>query len=149
MNSLDLNGSKIHAIYLVEKRNDMMAWWHDAMHMMQRWMQWTKQNTQRNQETLEGIWSSGLGASQHYTTTRGSRPDIQNGIRGKTEEKREKVKLSCFFAKRVKPKNLEKVKPFREKNTTEMNEVENTPLEKRNKEEQLRAALRLKRKGIE
>ena len=49
----------------------------------------------------------------------------------------------------MKPKNLEKVKPFREKNTTEMNEVENTPLDKRNKEEQLRAALRLKREGIE
>ena len=32
-------------------------------------------------------------------------------------------KLSCFFDKRVKPKNLEKVKPFREKNTTEINEV--------------------------
>ena len=46
--------------------------------------------------------------------------------------------------KRVKPKNLEKVKPFREKNTTEMNEVENTPLEKRNKEEQIWAALQLK-----
>ena len=62
---------------------------------------------------------------------------------------REEVKLSCFFDKRVKPKNFEKVKPFREKNTAEMNEVENTPLENRNKEEQLRAALRLKRKGIE
>ena len=46
---------------------------------------------------------------------------------------REEVKLSCFFDKRVKPKNLEKVKPFREKNTTEMNKVENTPLEKRDK----------------
>ena len=45
--------------------------------------------------------------------------------------------------------NLEEVKPFREKNTTEMNEVENTPFEKRNKEEQLRVELRLKRKGIE
>ena len=30
-----------------------------------------------------------------------------------------------------------KVKPFWEKNTTEMNEVENTPLEKRNEEEQI------------
>ena len=47
---------------------------------------------------------------------------------------REEVKLSCSFDKRVKPKNLDKVKPYREKNTTEMNEVENTPLEKRNKE---------------
>ena len=44
--------------------------------------------------------------------------------------------------------NLEKVMPFREKNTTEMNEVENTPLEKRNKGEQLRAALRLKEKEL-
>ena len=34
----------------------------------------------------------------------------------------------------MKPKNLEKVKPFREKNTTKMNEVQNTPLEKRDKE---------------
>ena len=46
-------------------------------------------------------------------------------------------------------KELEKVKPTREKNTTEISEVENTPLEKMNKEEQLRAELRLKRKGIE
>ena len=45
----------------------------------------------------------------------------------------------------MKPKNLEKVKPFQEKNTTEMSEVEKkTPLEKRNKEEQIRTALRLK-----
>ena len=57
---------------------------------------------------------------------------------------REEVKLSCFFDTRVKPKNLEKVKPFREKNTTEMNEVENTPLGKRNKEEQIWTALQLK-----
>ena len=33
-------------------------------------------------------------------------------------------------------------------NTREMNKVENTPLEKRNKEEQLRATLRLKRKCV-
>ena len=65
------------------------------------------------------------------------------------EEKREEVKLSCSFDKRVKPKNLEKVKPFREKNTTEMNEAKHTLLENRNKEEQLWAALRLKRKGTE
>ena len=48
----------------------------------------------------------------------------------------------------MEPENLEKVKPFQEKNATEMNEVENTPLEKRKKEEQLRAALRLKSEGI-
>ena len=41
--------------------------------------------------------------------------------------------------------NLEEVKPFREKNTTEINEVEDTPLAKRNKEEQLWAAQPLRR----
>ena len=40
--------------------------------------------------------------------------------------------------------NLEEVKTLREKNTMEINEVESTPLAKRNKEEQLRSALRLK-----
>ena len=45
----------------------------------------------------------------------------------------------------MKPKNLEKVKPFQENNTSEMNEVESTPLEKRNKEEQIRTTLWLKR----
>ena len=45
----------------------------------------------------------------------------------------------------MKPKKLGNVKPFREKNTTEINEVESTPLAKRNKEEQLWAALRLRR----
>ena len=63
---------------------------------------------------------------------------------GKQTRKKEEVKLSCFFDKRVKPKNLERVKPFREKNTTKMNEVEITPLEKRNKEEQIWAAFQLK-----
>ena len=75
MSSLDLNGSKIHAIYLVDFLDDfekMMAWWHDAMHMMQR----TQTKHPTTLENMEGIWSSGLGASQHSTTTRGSRPEI-------------------------------------------------------------------------
>ena len=37
------------------------------------------------------------------------------------------------------------VEQIERKNATRMNEVESTPLEKRNKEEQIRAALRLKR----
>ena len=53
---------------------------------------------------------------------------------GKTEEEGEDVKLSCFFDKRVKPKNLEKLNNLNEKNTTKMNKVDNSPLEKRNKE---------------
>ena len=46
---------------------------------------------------------------------------------------REEVKLSCFFDKRVKPMNLETLNNLKEE-YNEMNEVENTPLEKRNKE---------------
>ena len=49
---------------------------------------------------------------------------------------REEVKLSCFFDKRVKPNNLDRLKT-RKKEYMEMNEVENTPLEKRNKEHYL------------
>ena len=45
----------------------------------------------------------------------------------------------------MKPQSLEKVKTLREKNTMEINEVESTPLGQKNKEEQIRAALRLKR----
>ena len=44
---------------------------------------------------------------------------------------RDEVKLSCSFDKRVKPKNLQKVKPYREKNTAKINEVESTPVGKR------------------
>ena len=66
---------------------------------------------------------------------------------GKNGREREEVKLSCFFDKRVKPRTLKRLSHFEKKNTTEMNEVENTPLEKRNKEEQIRAALRLKREA--
>ena len=86
--------------------------------------------------------SRGVTTLHHYE--RISSRDLEWHRRDNRKE-REEVKLSCFFDKRVNPKNLEKVKPFQEKNTTEMNEVENTPLEKRNKEEQLWAALRLKR----
>ena len=45
----------------------------------------------------------------------------------------------------MKPKNLEKVKPYREKNTMEINEVESTPVGKRNKELQIWTTLRMKR----
>ena len=57
---------------------------------------------------------------------------------------REEVKLSCSFDKRVRPKNLEKVEQNERKKATEKNKVESTPLGKRNKEEQIRTALRLK-----
>ena len=44
----------------------------------------------------------------------------------------------------MKPKNLEKVTQIREKNTTKVNKVENTPLEKRTKN--IARTLRLKGK---
>ena len=78
MNSLDLNGPKIHAIYLVElqKIYEKMAWWHDAMQMMQWRMQQTNNSHDETRKNMEGTWSTSLGASQHSTTTRGSRPEI-------------------------------------------------------------------------
>ena len=51
--------------------------------------------------------------------------------RRKAEEKRQNKVL---LDKRVKPKNLERLNERKEKNTREMNQVENNPLEKRNKE---------------
>ena len=99
-----------------------------------------KCNMQANDlATAVNNWKTpGTSVSGHYNTPP-LREDLVPRSRmapeGQTKEKREEVKLSCFFDERVKPKNLEKAKPFREKNTTEMNKVENTSLEKRNKEE--------------
>ena len=87
-------------------------------------------------------WSRGITTLHHYE--RSSSRDVEWHRRENGRE-REEVKLSCFFDKRVRPKKLEKVKPYREKNTTEINEVESTPVGKRNKELQIRTALRMKR----
>ena len=72
--SLDLNGSKIHAIYLVEflKIRWHDAWWHDAM---QKLIEQAKE-THSDHKNMEVFWSVGLGALQHSTTTRESRPEI-------------------------------------------------------------------------
>ena len=93
----------------------------------------------RNHGRHLNLWSWGVTTLHHYE--RISSRDLEWHRRDNRRE-REEIKLSCLFDKRVKPENLEEVKPFREKK--EMNEVENTPLEKRDKEEQLRAALRLR-----
>ena len=102
--------------------------------------------TTTNNWTTPGAMVLGVTTLHHYE--RISSRDLEWHWR-ENGRGRQEVKLSCFFDKRVKPTNPEKVKPFREKNTTKMNEVENTLLEKRNKEEQIRAALRLKMEGIE
>ena len=62
-------------------------------------------------------------------------------------KRRGKAKLLLWQTSETKePREVEQ---NQEKNTTKVNKVEDTPLEKRDKEEQLRVALRLRRKGIE
>ena len=79
--------------------------------------------------------SSGASVSRCYNTlppqeylVPRSRTAPERNIRG-----REEVKLSCFFDKRVKPKNLEKLK-VEIKNTTELNTIESTTVENEKKE---------------
>ena len=60
------------------------------------------------------------------------------------EERRGKTKL--LLLPMSETTNLEKVKPNRENNTTEMIEAENTPLEERNKEHCEKKPLRLRGK---
>ena len=125
-------------------------WKHDDAKHMMTWQDATckRMTWQRQRITGRHLAQRSRGVTTLHHYERISSRDLEWHRRENGRE-REEVKLSCFFDKRVKPKNLEKVKPSREKNTTEMNEVENTLLEKRDKEEQLQAALRLKRKGIE
>ena len=110
----------------------MMAWWHDAMHMMQRWMHQTNKS---HDETQSSWKSSGASVSGRYNT-----PPLQEDLVPRSRmaperngRGREEVKLSCFLEKRVKPWTLRDWTTKRE-NTREMNEIENTPLSKRNKE---------------
>ena len=83
---------------------------------------------QRITERHQAHRSRGVTTLHHYE--RISSRDLEWHRRENGRE-REEVKLSCSFDKRVKPKSLEKVKPYRENNTTETNEVENTPVGKR------------------
>ena len=113
-----------------------MMTWQDATHKRMTW--------QQQRITGKHLAHRSRGVSTRHGYERISSRDLE-WQRRENRREREEVKLSCSFDKRVKPKNLEKVKPFWEKNTTEINEVESTPLAKRNKEEQLWAALRLRR----
>ena len=91
-------------------------WKHDdAMHMMTWW------NATRKQMTWQQQWitgrhlahrSRGVTTLHHYE--RISSRDLGWHRRNNGRE-REEVKLSCFFDQWVKPKNLEEVKPFWEK----------------------------------
>ena len=57
----------------MQRFNDMMAWWHDAMQKIE---EQAPKETRGDHENKEVFWSVGLGALQHSTTTRGSRPEI-------------------------------------------------------------------------
>lgn len=63
--------------------------------------------------------------------------------RERNGREKEEVKLSWFFEKRVKPRIL-RGWTIERKNATKKNKVESTPGGKSSKEEQIRAALRLK-----
>ena len=98
-------------------------------------MIWDAWHASNDKATIANNWKTpGTSVSGRYKSR-----DLEWHRRENGRDK-EKVKLSCSFDKWVKPTNLEKVKLTREKNTTEINEVENTPLGKwtrKNKFEQL------------
>ena len=119
------------------------TWWCNAHDDM------TRCNTQTNDmATTANNWRTPSTSVLGRYNTPPLREDLVPRSRMAPEGQRKRKrrgKLSCFFDKRVRPKNLEKVKPYREKNKTEINEVESTPVGKRNKELQIRTALRMKK----
>ena len=91
----------------------LKTWWCNAHDDMM------KCNTQANDKTTTtNNWTTpGTSVSGRYNTPP-LREDLIPRSRMAPEGKgrgREEVKLSCFFDKRVIPKNLEKVKPLKER----------------------------------
>ena len=91
-----------------------MAWWHDAM-----------QQANKTHGKARNSWmSSGAPGSGRYNT-----PPLQEDLVPRSRmapernrRGREEVKLSCFFDKRVKSKNLERLKSWKkEHNRVEHN----------------------------
>ena len=100
------------------------------MHMMQRTKTKSPDNTWKHGRHLK-LWSWGVTTVHHYE--RISSRDL-GWHRMENGREREKVKLSflpCQMSETKEPYEVEKI---REKNTTKVNKVENTPLEKRDKE---------------
>ena len=107
-------------------------WKHDdAMHMM-TWQDAIRNQMTRQQHRITGRhlvqWSRGVTTLHHYE--RFSSRDVEWHRRGKRKEKRRgKTKLLLWQTSETKePWEVEQI---REKNTTEINEVESTPLAKR------------------
>ena len=93
-------------------------------------MQQTKNSHDETRKTWKASGASVLGRHNSRPLTR----DLAQRSRDGTQHKRKKeeVKQSCFFGKRVNHEPGE-VGQLERKNTMKMNKVENTPIEKRNK----------------
>ena len=89
-----------------------MTWWHDDMMQCKNKRASTKET---HGETRNSWKSSGASVSGRYNT-----PPLQEDLVPRSRmaperngRGREEVKLSCFFDKRVKPKNLERLKSWK------------------------------------
>ena len=105
----------------------LMTWWHDDMMQCKNKRASTKE-THGDHENMEVFWSVGLGASQHSSTYKRSRGWHRR------ENGRGKGKTKLLLWQTSETKEPWEVKQFLEKNTMEVNEITNTPLEKENKE---------------
>ena len=146
MNSLGLNGLKIHAIYLVDLRKEM-TWWHDDM-MQCTWCNDECKEPNKSHDETRKPWK----ATEALVLGRYNTPPLREDLvprsrmapKGKRKRKRRgKTKLLLWQTSETKePREVEQI---REKNTTKVNKVESSPVGKSFKEEQIRTALRLKR----
>ena len=91
-----------------------------------------KSHSRKWQESELRIWKVVSVVLQHSTTTRGSRPEIWDGTGEKRKRKR-RGKTKLLLRQTSETMNLERLSKMKERKTTKMNKVENTPLEKRNK----------------
>ena len=106
----------------------------DAMHMM-TWQDATRKRMTRQQQRITGGHlahrSRGVTTLHHYE--RISSWDLEWHRREKRKKKR-RGKTKLFLWQMSETKEPCEVEQIREKNTTKGNKVENTPLEKRDKE---------------
>src|SRR3954464_8760530 len=88
----------------------------------------------KSHDGTRNIWKpSGASVSGRYNTPPLREDLVPRSRMAPGRNGRVTGKTSCFFDKRVKPMNLERLN-FLKKNKMEMNEIVNTLLDKRNKE---------------
>ena len=120
----------------IEDPCNLLSWvffkikWNDGM------MTWCNAKinraSKRNTPWSWNIWKASEASVSGRYNTPPLREDLVPRSRMAPEiNGRGTCKTSCFFDKRVKPKNLERLKTWK-KNTMEMNAIANTPLDKRN-----------------